>query len=139
MPTLVKGKYLQKIQETEIDGAVWAHAHWKTLTQNYRRAPHFDEIAAWLAPFYLEGSYRYLSPLNRRLIEAVCVYLEIETAITNSGDYALIKCQTERLVDLCIQAGCTDYVSGPAARITVTSKCSRIVEGSTLTQPGTMP
>ena len=68
VPTLVKGKYLQKIRETEIDGAVWAHAHWKTLTQNYRRAPHFDEIAEWLAPFYLEGTYSHLSPLNRRFL-----------------------------------------------------------------------
>ena len=116
VPTLVKGKYLQKIRETEIDGTAWAQVHWKTLTQNYRHAPHFDEIAEWLAPFYLERTYSHLSPLNRRLIESVCSYLEIETVITNSCDYALIDGQTERLADLCIQAGGTDYVSGPAAR-----------------------
>jgi WbqC-like protein family len=29
------------IRETETEGAVWAEAHWKTLSQNYRRAPYF--------------------------------------------------------------------------------------------------
>ena len=54
--------------------------------------------------------------IRSRLIESVCSYLEIETVITNSYDYVLIDGQTERLADLCIQAGGTDYVSGPAAR-----------------------
>src|SRR5579859_8225876 len=81
VPVLVKGKYHQKIRETEIDGAEWASAHWKALTQNYRRAAHFDEIAAWLEPIYATESFTHLSSLNRRLIGAICAYLHINTAI----------------------------------------------------------
>ena len=40
----------------------------------------------------------------------------IETPITRSSDYRLIEGKTERLVDLCEQAGATEYVSGPSAR-----------------------
>jgi hypothetical protein len=116
VPVKVKGKYHQTIHETEIDGMDWAQAHWKALTQNYRRAPHFAEISAWLAPYYLGSGYAHLSMLNRALIEAVCDYLGITTRISNSWDYELQQGKTERLVGLCVQAGGTEYISGPAAR-----------------------
>jgi hypothetical protein len=57
-----------------------------------------------------------LSPLNRVLIEAVCAYLGIPTKISHSWDYTLIDGKTERLADLCAQAGGTEYISGPAAK-----------------------
>lgn len=116
VPVRVKGKYDQKIRDTEIDGSDWVVAHWKALAQNYARAPHFGEIAAWLEPLYLAGSYTHLSGLNRRFIEAVCAYLKIGTVISDSRDYTLVEGKTERLADLCAQAGGTEYVSGPAAR-----------------------
>lgn len=116
VPVKVKGKYDQTIRETEIDGTNWAIAHWKTLAQNYRRAPHFDEIAAIFEPIYLQSQHTHLSALNRDLIEAVCNYLGITTKITNSWDYRLIEGKSERLADLCMQAGGTEYISGPAAK-----------------------
>jgi len=116
VPVLVKGKYDQKIKDTEIDGTGWAALHWKTLEQNYRRAPHFEEIAAWLAPLYLDQVHTHLSALNRCLIDAVCRQLGIETRIRSSSDYMLSEGKTERLADLCVQAGATEYISGPAAK-----------------------
>jgi hypothetical protein len=122
VPVLVKGKYHQKIRETEIDGADWAAAHWKALVQNYRRAPHFAEIAAWLEPVYRAETFTHISQLNRRLIAAICDYLAIQTTISNSWDYTLVDGKTERLVDLCVQAGGAEYISGPAARSYVDDK-----------------
>jgi hypothetical protein len=116
IPVLVKGKYHQTIRETEVEGLSWATAHWKALVMNYRRASHFEEIAAWLAPMYTGKSYTHLSPLNRAFMEAICSYLGIKTRITNSWSYALAEGKTERLASLCAQAGGTEYVSGPAAR-----------------------
>lgn len=116
VPVRVKGKYHQKIRETEIDGSDWATEHWKTLTQNYRHAPHFEEIAAWLESLYFTESYTNLSQLNRRFIEAICNYLGVKTVITNSWDYTLLDGKTERLADLCVQSGGTEYISGPAAK-----------------------
>lgn len=116
VPVNVKGKFHQKIRDTGIDGTDWAAVHWKSLMQNYRRAPYFSEIALWLEPLYLGVSYSHLSRLNRCFIEAVCRYLGIATVITNSWDYSLADGRTERLVDLCSQAGGTEYVSGPAAK-----------------------
>lgn len=122
VPVLVKGKYHQKICETEIDGADWVAAHWKALVQNYRRAPHFMEISAWLEPIYFEQTFSRLSLLNRHLIEAICSYLAIRTVVTSSLDYTLLDGKSERLADLCVQAGGTEYISGPAARDYVDEK-----------------
>jgi hypothetical protein len=116
VPVQVKGKYDQKIKDTLIDGSDWATAHWKTLVQNYRRAPHFLEVAQWLEPLYLSESYTNISKLNRRFIEVICHYLGIKTIISNSWDYNLLDGKTERLADLCMQAGGTEYISGPSAK-----------------------
>jgi len=116
VPVQTKGKYHQKIKETEIDGADWASAHWKVLVQNYLRAQYFTEIASWLEPLYAEKSYSYISQLNRSFIEAICFYLGIETTIKNSWDYDLVDGKTARLVGLCIQEGGTEYISGPLAK-----------------------
>jgi hypothetical protein len=116
VPVKVKGKYHQTIRETEIDDVDWAKAHWKSLCQNYRRAKHFEAIAQELEPLYLQTEHSHLSKLNRMLIEWVCSKLAIRTRITNSWDYQLIDGKTERLADLCAQAGAGEYISGPAAR-----------------------
>ncbi len=116
VPVKVKGKYFQTIRETEIDGQDWQLAHWKTISQNYRKAPHFLEVAAVFEPLYLERAYSHISMLNRQFMEAICSYLNIETKISNSWDYKLQEGKTERLADLCLQAGGTEYFSGPAAK-----------------------
>jgi len=116
VPVLVKGKYHQKIRDTEINNLDWGSLHWKTLVHNYSRAPHFEEIAAWLEPLYLKESYTHLSPLNSRFIGVVCNYLGIKTVIRNSWDYILLSDKTESLANLCVQTGSTEYISGPAAR-----------------------
>ena len=116
VPVKSKGKYNQLIRETEIDGTEWAESHWKTLQQNYRRAPYFDEVAAILEPLYRQRFYSHLSELNKLLIETVCEYLNITTKISDSRDYNLIDGQTKRLADLCVQAKAQVYVSGPAAK-----------------------
>lgn len=42
--------------------------------------------------------------------------MNIKTVISNSQDYTIVDGKTERLADLCKQAGGTEYISGPAAR-----------------------
>ncbi len=116
VPVKVKGKYHQKIRDTEISDSEWAASHWNALTQNYCRTPYFKEISDWLEPLYLDSSYTHISLLNRRLIEAICNHLQIKTTISNSWDYHLIEGKTERLANLCAQSGGTNYISGPAAK-----------------------
>lgn len=105
----------RRIRDVVVNGR-WHEKHWKSLEANYRRADFFDEISDWLKPLYLDRRYTNLSQVNRSFIEAICNYLHIGTKLSTSWDYNLIDGRTERLADLCTQAGGTEYVSGPAAR-----------------------
>lgn len=115
VPLRVSGNYDQPIHAMRIDGDAWIDRHLRALRGNYARARHYDETMAWLAPIY-QRRHTHLSALNRDLIEAICRSLGIATVIASSADYRLCAGKTERLVDLCRQAGATRYVSGPAAR-----------------------
>lgn len=116
VPVRVKGKYLQAIRDTEIEGATdWAADHLKAMTLNYRKATHFDETMRWLKPLYDEIPM-FLSQLNRRLLEAVAQRLGISSSLTDSGMYRLEGDKSERLASIAEQAGANVYVSGPAAR-----------------------
>lgn len=116
VPVQVKGKYHQSIRETKIDGEEWAQTHWKTITQNYRKAAHFDCATKLLEDIYCQQKHSHLSPLNRMLIEHICAYLGITTKISDSCDYQLSEGKSERLADLCAQVGATEYLSGPSAK-----------------------
>ena len=115
IPVLVRGKYHQKIIETEIDGVNWVSVHWKALVQNYRHSKNFAKVSEWLEPIYFDKSFTHISKLNKHFIEAICKYLEINTSITSSSDYQLIEGKTERLASICAQAGGGEYFSGPSA------------------------
>ncbi len=116
VPVRVRGRYHQTIRDTEIDGDGWASHHWQVLAQNYRKAPCFNQMAMVFEPLFLEQRFTHLSLLNRALIEAICGVLRIGTKISDCSSYLLIEGRSERLADLCLQAGGAEYVSGPAAR-----------------------
>ena len=116
VPVHSKGQYFQTIRETRIHGFDWSALHWKALELNYRRARFFSDILQWLRPLYLNRSYTNLSQMNRTFIVEICNYLEIGTLIKNSWDYELVEGKSERLANLCRQAGADHYISGPAAK-----------------------
>lgn len=103
------------IRDVTIDSRAWQRLHWKSLESNYKRAPCFRQTAEWLAPLYQER-YTKLSDVNTKFIRAVCLQLNIGTRISSSGDYGLSGERSERLAELCVHAGATEYVSGPSAK-----------------------
>ena len=116
VPVVTRGKYTQTIAQTEITNTQWAEQHWKMLELTYRRAPHFEQIAEWLKPLYLDKQNTHLSILNQRFLTEICARLGITTRISRSEEYTLIEGKSERLANLCAQAGGTEYVSGTAAQ-----------------------
>lgn len=107
----------QSIQDTQTSDSKWAQRHWKTLVQNYANAPCFGSCKSHFEQLYASvAEEKYLSAINHRFILEICRLLGIPTRITWSRDYRMEGSQTERLVDLCKQAGATEYLSGPAAK-----------------------
>ena len=116
VPVISKGRYEQSIRETELDGGEWAANHWKTLRQNYAKAPFFKEYEAELETLYLSGGWTHLSQVNEAFLGWCAGKLGISTSISHSGDYDLPDGRSERLLGICLQAGADVYVSGPAAK-----------------------
>jgi hypothetical protein len=106
----------RRIRDVKLPEGRWREKHWRTIEMAYGRAPHFGDVAPLLREAYAFPAPGLLSELNRTLIELVCGYLGIATRISNSWDFRHVEGKTERLVDICRQAGATEYVSGPAAR-----------------------
>jgi hypothetical protein len=116
IPVQVKGKYYQRIDETEIADKDWPREHWNAIRTNYVRARHFAAYKARFEELYLDCRESLLSRINYRFLTAVCELLGIRTRVTWSTDYPPCEGKTERLVHLCRCAGATEYLSGPAAR-----------------------
>ena len=115
IPVEVKGKYFQKIKDTEVSDAAWNRKHWNSIVHSYSRARYFGKYKETFEELYLGCSEKYLSRINRRFLVAICKLLGIVTKITWSMDYRLAEGKTERLIELCKQAGTDEYISGPSA------------------------
>jgi hypothetical protein len=117
IPVVNKGKFFQKINETEVRDSQWCHDHWRALSLNYARAPYFHRYAEQIEELYRQCEQEtFLSRINYRFLTAICGILEIPTKITWSSDYPLEEGKTERLAGLCRSAGGDEYLSGPAAK-----------------------
>jgi hypothetical protein len=116
IPVLAKGRFLQKIRETGVSDPGWRRKHWRTITQNYGKAPYFRSLADRIEALYLESSEEMLSRINHAFIVSICDILGIRTRITWDTDYEAVDGKAERLVALCQAAGAQRYLSGPSAR-----------------------
>jgi hypothetical protein len=106
----------RRIRDVTLPDKRWQVKHWAMLQSNYGRAPFFRACAEWLQPIFLEQRHETLSALNRTLIEAICRFLGIHTQLFWSWEFHLPVGRVERLVDICVQLGAKEYVSGPAAK-----------------------
>lgn len=117
IPVKVKGLFDQKIMDVKIAQPDWSHRHWKSLIAAYGRAPYFKAYRDLMEDLYLGCREQFLSQINKRFIEALCGILGIRTRIRCSSDFTLSEGKTERLVNLCLHAGATEYLSGPSAQV----------------------
>ena len=115
IPVRTRGRYNQKICDTEVSDLAWGENHAAILEQNYRAAPYFKEFWPTFEPLYGNRDETLLSRINRSLIETVCRVLNITTKISWSSEYPHTEGKTAHLIDICRRAGADEYVSGPAA------------------------
>jgi WbqC-like protein len=117
VPVQVKGRYHQRIDETVIAEDGWADKHWRSISQAYAKAPYFGDYAARIEELYARaGELERISDVNRLFLEALSELLGIDTKLSWSSDYEAGDGKTERLLDICVQAGADEYLSGPAAK-----------------------
>jgi hypothetical protein len=118
VPVEVKGKYDQTIRETKVSDRGWAENHLTRLRHAYGKAPFWRDSQPLLTELYTEAAgLEFLSDINACFIRRFCDVLGIGARITDSSAYRLDNPDPSgRLLDVCLQAGATEYLSGPAAK-----------------------
>ena len=106
----------QIIREAQIARYNWNVKHWKSLKQNYSKAPFFNETREFVEGLYLSPHSLYVSEVNAFFIKSICAYLGITTKISSCADYRYSGDASERLVELCKASGASVYLTGPAAK-----------------------
>lgn len=112
----INNQYGQKIRETVTSSSKWNHKHWNSLVHSYSLSKYFYDYKELFENLYLGCQENLLSQINYHFLTAICKILGINTKISWSMDYRLIEGKTERLIDLCKQAGSAEYISGSAAK-----------------------
>lgn len=116
IPVEVKGKYLQRVNETVVSDRTWNIKHWDILKQNYQKAEFFSELSPWMEALYMSATYPTLTEINVLFLKSICSHLNINVEFRDSRDFDLVEGKTERLVAICKQLGATVYLTGPAAK-----------------------
>ena len=117
IPIKQSGKFGQKINESKVLNNIWRKKHWKSLTQNYNKAPFFEQLEKILKPLYMESEpSEYLSEINLSFIKIINGFLNIDTEIINSKNLILKGDKNERILNICNQLNVDKYISGPAAK-----------------------
>ncbi len=116
IPVKHRGRHLQKISETEIAYRQWGKKHWQSLLINYNKAKFFKHYKELFEDLYLQNNEQLLSRINARFLTEINKILKINTTISWSSDYQLTGEKTERLVNLCLDAKASEYISGPSAK-----------------------
>ena len=104
------------IQDIDISmSQPWESKHWKTLLNNYSKAPYFSAHEAFFQEIYQSKWDKLLS-----LIEKVNFYilqqLRVDKQLIYSSDLSPQSTKGELILELCKKVGATTYLSGPMGR-----------------------
>jgi hypothetical protein len=111
----VRRRFGQPISDVQIAGEQpWAARHWRTLTQSYARAPHWDDCAARLGPVYAKPWTR-LADLNAALTQVLLDALGLRVTLLRSSTLSPAGARTGMLIDLCRTAGARVLRTGTGA------------------------
>lgn len=95
----------------------WQHEHWKTISQNYKKAQYFGLYKDFFEEVYLQREWLSLSQLNQFLVGYISTeFLQIKTRFANSIDFSRVGEKQLAICSLLESIGASSYVSGPAAK-----------------------
>ena len=116
--TVPVGQSLDRLVcEVKLEDPRWQAKHWKTVEQNYRKAPHFERYRAFFEDVYLKRTWTTLAELNHHLIREIATsFLGLRPEFIDSRQFKPEGAKLDRLLDLLKQVGTGHYISGPAAR-----------------------
>jgi hypothetical protein len=115
-PVLLKGRFGQSFLDVEINNqARWAEVYYRTLLQNYSRAPFWKTYGPVLEELLLRP-WEKLVDLNLALIDMVWRAFGITTPTRRASTLGVSGKKSGLLLDICRKTGASVYLSGPSGR-----------------------
>jgi hypothetical protein len=112
VPIKTSGQGQPLISEVNVDcSRNWREKHWRSICQQYGRAPFFRVYRDELQEFYLQD-WPTLMPLLDRLTQWLMGRLGLNTRCIRSSELNVISKKSELVLDLCKNVGATKYISG---------------------------
>ncbi|MFB0564869.1 MAG: WbqC family protein [Candidatus Aminicenantaceae bacterium] len=110
---ITKNRFGQFINEVEINNRVsWAKKHWRSISQNYSKAPNFDAYRDFFENTY-QRNWEKLVDLNKYLIVAICEIIGIkDTTILDASELDVQGKGTELLINTSKAVNADVYLSG---------------------------
>jgi hypothetical protein len=111
VPILRKGSG-QLIKDVNIDNSKsWAMKYWKTVQQNYRKAPHFEDYESDFGKIF-ERMWQKIGELNIALIKLMMHFIGMKKELVIASEIGAEGKSTDLLVDICEKLNATSYLSG---------------------------
>lgn len=116
VPVLTKGKDKPLLKDVLINNdSHWAKDHLKSIKQNYSKAPFFKDCIHTFDELYAK-EWKYLIDIDMAFILALKDKLGIATKIMFSSDMEKSGDRIQRLIDICLEAGATEFIEGAAGK-----------------------
>ncbi len=105
-------RFPERIDRVEVNARVdWSRKHSQALRLHYAKAPFWDPLGPALLGI-LERPWTRVRDLNVAMLELLCSHLGIVTRRLLASSLQARDEPTDRLVDLCLAVGGTEYLSG---------------------------
>lgn len=106
-----RAKSRQRLCDVQLDNASdWRGLHLRIIEQEYRRAPHFDEVLPLLKAVYARDQ-ELLVDFNLDLLHALCDYLGYATTIVRASALPHDGDNTDRLIALTTAVGGDEHIT----------------------------
>lgn len=111
VPVLTKGKFNQKISETQINnGENWRQKHFGTISLNYKKAPYYKDYIDFFEDLYSK-EWTSLNDLDIYIMNYVLHELNIKTEIFYDTDFDFKGSNNDLLVEMTKALNCDTYLS----------------------------
>ena len=104
-----------KISEIKLNHE-WQQRHFKSLYLGYKSALHYEQLGELMEDYLIDKRWHSLKELNHYLIKKISKNIGITTSFQDSSKFVLEGDKVQRLLNLLIQAGATEYISGPSGK-----------------------
>jgi hypothetical protein len=113
VPVLLKGQGRPLLQDVRINSSEvrWREKHWKTISLNYRKAPHFSEHSEFFEGV-LGQPWENLAELNISLIRYLFVAFGISTKVVRASELGVGGVGSDLILQIVEKLNADCYISG---------------------------